>query len=528
MPSAKRGFCRFDITANDDPESYLRYSENDDGSHVLVGTENAGVDLFKGKLTVPATHKDRPVTAIGAFAFSNRTDILEGELPPGIRSIGRGAFSNCTGIASLALSEGLTNLEDNCFCGLNVKTLVVPASVVSLGTLNLPNLEVLRFFGKPRHIADPLGVPSTCHIYWPANSGWEDIVENVSGTWQGCDADYWVDFTWTVRDDGSVAVAGYKSPLVEGYLEIPEKFDGRPVTAIADEAFKDRPEIRTVVLPSGLVELGNQAFCGCTGLTEVEIPTHVESVGAWAFGTPDELSRITKVIFRGVPPLTGGDVYLDSAVCVVEVGAEISSWQGISTWQGCPVRRIFAYETTPNADGSCTLVAAKPGEDGVLVIPSEVDGRVIRAVTNSKMTEETKLKIREVRIPDSVETLGTNAFSDCKNLVKVEMGAGLLTIGETCFLNCTQLAEVTLPANLHTIGAGAFMGCFALSALRFNGNAPDVTLMGDEKDGYLANVFYPSTLWRSLLKDRYDCTIYAKPGTTGWGATWQDCPVVSW
>jgi len=38
-----------------------------------------------------------------------------------------------------------------------------------------------------------------------------------------------------------------------------------------------------VIIPSGVLSIGNNAFRGCTKLTNVTIPTSVESVGGYAF-----------------------------------------------------------------------------------------------------------------------------------------------------------------------------------------------------------------------------------------------------
>ena len=65
-------------------------------------------------------------------------------------------------------------------------------------------------------------------------------------------------------------------------LNIPSAIDGMPVVAIGDEAFKGM-QIRSVVIPSGVKEIGWFAFSACTVLESVTLPSSVTSIGYGAF-----------------------------------------------------------------------------------------------------------------------------------------------------------------------------------------------------------------------------------------------------
>ena len=76
-------------------------------------------------------------------------------------------------------------------------------------------------------------------------------------------------------EDGKdvVKVPGGKTDP-DGNLRIPDEIeiDGEkyPVTEIGDGAFKNRTDIRKVIIPATVVIVGNEAFAGCTNLVEVE------------------------------------------------------------------------------------------------------------------------------------------------------------------------------------------------------------------------------------------------------------------
>ncbi len=86
-------------------------------------------------------------------------------------------------------------------------------------------------------------------------------------------------FKYTINE-GKVTLTEYIGKALD--VTIPESIDGMPVTAIGEEAFKGL-QIRSVVIPSGVKEIGWFAFSGCTVLESVSIPSSVLSVGYGAF-----------------------------------------------------------------------------------------------------------------------------------------------------------------------------------------------------------------------------------------------------
>lgn len=73
---------------------------------------------------------------------------------------------------------------------------------------------------------------------------------------------------------------------------------------------------------------------------------------------------------------------------------------------------------------------------------------------------------KKVIIPTSVETIGKGAFSDCTNLLHVELPHGLIAIEDHTFARCTSLALVKIPDSVRVIGDGAFAYCEALTGVK--------------------------------------------------------------
>lgn len=96
--------------------------------------------------------------------------------------------------------------------------------------------------------------------------------------------------------------------------------------------------------------------------------------------------------------------------------------------------------------------------------------------------------IKTVQLPDTITSLGANAFSGCSNLTGIEIPEKVTVIPGNAFLNCagiteidltgiteigdtafrgTGLTSVNIPATVTTIGTGAFMSCKSLTEITF-------------------------------------------------------------
>ncbi|MBR2954813.1 MAG: leucine-rich repeat domain-containing protein [Ruminococcus sp.] len=60
--------------------------------------------------------------------------------------------------------------------------------------------------------------------------------------------------------------------------EIPELRNGYAITAIADKALSNCPNIKTLHIPDTVTSIGDSAFAGCTGLTEITLPKKIKTI----------------------------------------------------------------------------------------------------------------------------------------------------------------------------------------------------------------------------------------------------------
>ena len=67
--------------------------------------------------------------------------------------------------------------------------------------------------------------------------------------------------------------------------------------------------------------------------------------------------------------------------------------------------------------------------------------------------------ISSITIPNTVKTIGTNIFKDCRSLTKVTFPSGIEKIPERTFYNCDALTSISIPSTVKEIGAKAFYNC---------------------------------------------------------------------
>jgi len=88
---------------------------------------------------------------------------------------------------------------------------------------------------------------------------------------------------------------------------------------IGDNAFCDCSGLTSLTLPSGVTEIGNAAFEGCSGLTSLTLPSGVAKIGDYAFHGCSGLTSI--YVYTEKLPNMGSDVFdgCDAKKCTVYV-----------------------------------------------------------------------------------------------------------------------------------------------------------------------------------------------------------------
>ena len=84
--------------------------------------------------------------------------------------------------------------------------------------------------------------------------------------------------------------------------------------------------------------------------------------------------------------------------------------------------------------------------------------------------------LTSITIPNSVTSIGNGAFQFCNSLTSVTIGNSVTTIGGFAFYNCTGLTSITIPNSVTTIGKSAFSSCTGLTSITIGSG---VTTIGE-------------------------------------------------
>ncbi len=125
--------------------------------------------------------------------------------------------------------------------------------------------------------------------------------------------------------------------------------------------------------------------------------------------------------------------------------------------------RIFRYEIK---EDNTIAITDYYGEESNVTIPETVDGYTVTEIGDYAFYEYSDPKILEtIELPDTVVSIGEEAFSYCENLKTIVWPDSLQSIGSYAFEDCISLEKVTLPDTVAHIGDEAFAYCSSLKEI---------------------------------------------------------------
>jgi hypothetical protein len=72
------------------------------------------------------------------------------------------------------------------------------------------------------------------------------------------------------------------------------------------------------------------------------------------------------------------------------------------------------------------------------------------------------ISLVRIKIPHNVTCIHCNLFVGCTSLIDVELSEAPLTIGGSAFMNCSSLYSIKTPPRITNISPGTFSGCTSL------------------------------------------------------------------
>ena len=104
--------------------------------------------------------------------------------------------------------------------------------------------------------------------------------------------------------------------------------------------------------------------------------------------------------------------------------------------------------------------------------------------------------LKKITIPDSVIEIGESLFSSCSNLEEFVISNNITNITSQMFTYCTNLKSVTIPNNITSINVYAFRGCENLLEIIIPNNVTNIYFMLFNDCNNLIKITLPGSFTR--------------------------------
>ena len=119
------------------------------------------------------------------------------------------------------------------------------------------------------------------------------------------------------------------------------------------------------------------------------------------------------------------------------------------------------YEVSAN--GTYAEVIGYSGTATKIVIADTYNNLPVKTIYQEAFKNDKA--ITSVVIPDSVTSIGYNAFYYCDSLTSVTIGNSVTSIGDWAFSDCYSLTSINIPDSVTSIGTCAFRFCYKLTSV---------------------------------------------------------------
>ncbi len=126
---------------------------------------------------------------------------------------------------------------------------------------------------------------------------------------------------------------------------------------------------------------------------------------------------------------------------------------------------VFKYYAVEGAEGQAVISAMVYDFSDVIRVPSVIKGLTVVGIGDGVFEGKDSDSITEIIVPETVTSVGKNAFKDCGG-IEIELNGALTSVGESAFFGCDGLTSVTFGEGLTEISAQSFGGCTGLTELK--------------------------------------------------------------
>ena len=413
-----------------------------------------------GTLTVTGEGKMPEFEELPQWLSYNFTRLVIGD---GILGISTEAFSNAANLESVELSSTVESVDQRAFYGCeNLKSVQLPESVAFIGSMAFYGCTALKEIRIPETVKE---IENYAFGYY-CNEELDDEFAKIEGVTLFAKADTAAQKYARENDISFINLSDY-TEFFE-YETVVDSENG--ICGIKLVSYKDCPYSDEIIIPEYIEEnpvtdLGDFLFDGAN-VKSVYIPATVKNISQTAFDNTDELMEII-CEDGGKYGSLDGVLYEDDFNILVKVP------EGKSELSDFPenLKTVGEFAFRNSAVKSIVL----PESVGSLRENAFAFSGVENAVLPEGLTEIPKMcffgseNLTNVDIPETVRTIGANAFGNCTALEEVYLPYGLESIDGAAF-HCTALKSAVIPDSVKNIGDYAF-GYYSAEDIEFVKNS---------------------------------------------------------
>lgn len=465
-----------------------------------LSTRVIGIGAYENCIALDELYIQKGVEVVGDRAFLQCTALKSVNIPATVTYMGGGAFAYCTSLTKLTTTSGGNFVAENNWLYNKDKTVLIHAlpSITGSCTLNMP--ATVTTIG-PAAFAGTTGMTSvtipdtvtTIDVEAFTNcSGLTSVTlpKNLEVLAKGA--------FYSCKALTSVSLPHKLAHIGEGAFENCDSLTtvefGDSIAAIGNDAFRNCDKLQSITIPDTVNYVGHRAFYNCSRLGGVVFPSSVAFIGE---GVVSECPSLKTVTFLGDAPHLDEKAFFEKTLKVIYLADNTTWTEEVCQNYGGNVTWLAVPDLSYIDGGSCgENVRWWLKDDGTMIIYGSGDMATYTGWYEDKAAKKLVVeqgvtsiseqafrygKITSVVLPESVTTIGNQAFMDCKSLETVTMSSSVVKVGEQAFDNTPWAAN--LPAGPTYLGKVLYIykedgatqytvrdGTYSISDSAFKGN----------------------------------------------------------
>lgn len=250
------------------------------------------------------------------------------------------------------------------------------------------------------------------------------------------------------------------------------------VTAIGENAFIGRKNLRHVVFPPTLSTIGKEAFRNCIELREVTF--EVQDVSAQGTQTIESgafagCTRLEHIVLPPTLKTIGREAFYATGLRSIQIPSSVDTINGALFSMCRHLESVIVASHCKNYDSrkNCNAIIEKKSKT---------------LISGCKNTI----------IPRGVRKVGQSAFKGIADLVSMHVPEDVREIEESAFYGCENLESIVLPKSLNYLGY-CFGGCDKLKQITILSRKPPFISLANPEDYNSVTLYVPKG-----CRDRYE------------------------